>query len=154
MASVACTGFLALTDYRDIKSWFSVLCCHVSLKAGWMGFAICGRGWQSLCPSWVTGHIPVVQQEPMRGAGSSHNGLHKDWKVILKYQISCCILFVFENNENTVMFNNTVKTTRGTLKIPYVQNESHYVSWQLYVFLSDWWTHQNGRNPPQKILAK
>lgn len=32
------------------------------------------------------------------------------------------ILFVFENNENKVMFNNTVKTTRGTLKIPYVQN--------------------------------
>lgn len=68
MASVACTGFLALTDYRDIKSWFSVSCCHVSLKAGWMGFAICGRGWQGLCPSWVTGHIPAVQQEPMGGA--------------------------------------------------------------------------------------
>lgn len=69
MASVACTGFLALTDYRDIKSWFSVSCCHVSLKAGWMGFAIRGRGWQSLCPSWVTGHIPVVQQEHMGGLG-------------------------------------------------------------------------------------
>lgn len=119
-----------------------------------MGFAICGTGWQGLCPSWVTGHIPVVQQEPMGAGGSSHNGLHKDWKVILKYQNSCCILFVFENNENKVMFNNTVKTTRRTLKIPYVQNESHYVSWQLCVFLSDWWTHKKGRIPPQKIILQ